>query len=208
MQSKKEVKKDMNNPFFTEFKTAFQVPPFNEIKLNHFVPAIDFGIEDQLAEIKAITDILEPPTFDNTILAFDQSGILLSRTALTFFKFKFGQYKRRNADNCQRNYAKDLQLYRDNIALNKKLFARVKSIYDKRNELNLNAHQKRVVEKYYLDFERNGANLPHDKQIELRKLNNELSMLELKFGENNLAETNKNFKLIIENEADLKRTAS
>lgn len=199
----KEQKKDMNNPFFTEFKTPFQVPPFNEIKLEHFMPAIDAGIADQLAEIKAITDNKEVPTFENTIQAFDQSGILVSRTSLTFFNLNSANTN----DEMQavaREITPKISAHRDNIALNKELFKRVKSVYDRRKELNLNADQLRVVEKYYLDFARNGANLPDDKQTELRKLNDELSMLELKFGENNLAETNKNFKLVIDNEADLK----
>ena len=103
-----------------------------------------------------------------------------------------------------REMTSKLSAHRDNIMLNKDLFKRVKTVYDKRNELNLNAEQLRVVEKYYQDFERNGANLPDDKQADLRKLNDELSMAELKFGENALAETNKNFKLVIDDEADLK----
>jgi peptidyl-dipeptidase Dcp len=84
------------------------------------------------------------------------------------------------------------------------LFKRVKSVYERRNSLNLNSDQLRVVEKIYKDFERNGANLPEDKQAELRKINEQLSMLSLKFGENTLAETNKNFKLVIDNKKDLK----
>ena len=200
---KKEVKRDMTNPFFKEYTTPFQVPPFHEIKLEHYMPAIDAGIADQLAEIKAITDNKEEPTFENTILAFDQSGILVGRTSLTFFNLN----QANTNDEMQalaREITPKLSAHRDNIALNKELFARIKSVYDRRNDLNLNADQLRVVEKYYLDFARNGANLPEDKQAELRKLNDELSMLELKFGENNLAETNKNFKLVVDNEADLK----
>ena len=200
---KKEVKKDMTNPFFNEYKTPFQVPPFNEIKLEHFMPAIDAGITDQLAEIKAITDNKEEPTFDNTIQAFDQSGILVGRVSLTFFNLNSANTND-EMQSMAREITPKLSAHRDNIALDKELFARVKSVYDRRNELNLNPEQLRVVEKYYLDFARNGANLPDDKQAELRKLNNEISMLELKFGENNLAETNKNFKLVVDNEADLK----
>lgn len=200
---KKEVQRDMNNPFFKEYTTPFQVPPFNEIKLEHFMPGVDAGIEDHLAEIKAITDNREEPTFDNTILAFDQSGLLLYRVSQTFFNLNSANTN----DEMQaaaREITPKLSAHRDNISLNKELFQRVKSVYDRRNELNLNADQIRTVEKYYSDFARNGANLPEDKQAELRKLNDELSMLELKFGENNLAETNKNFKLVIDNEADLK----
>lgn len=200
---KKKVKKDMNNPFFKEYTTPFQVPPFNEIKLEHYMPAIDAGIADQIAEIKAITDNKDEATFDNTILAFDVSGDLLNNVGNVFFNLNSANTN----DEMQalaREITPKLSAHRDNIMLNKDLFKRVKAVYEKRNDLNLNAEQLRVVEKYYQDFERSGANLPEDKQAELRKLNDELSMAELKFGENALAETNKNFKLVIDNEADLK----
>ena len=198
----KEQKKEMNNPFFSEYTTPFQVPPFNEIKLEHFMPAFEQGIKDQEAEIKAITDNKEEATFANTILAFDQSGMLIDK-ANVFFNLNSANTN----DEMQalaREITPKLSTHKDNIMLNKDLFKRVKAVYDKRNELNLDAEQLRVVEKYYSDFERNGANLPADKQVELRKLNDELSMLELQFSENTLAESNKNFKLVIDNEADLK----
>jgi len=200
---KKEVKKDMNNPFFKEYTTPFQVPPFNEIKLEHYMPATEEGIAQQLAEIKAITDNTNEATFDNTILALDVSGDLLNNVGNVFFNLNSANTN----DEMQalaREITPKLSAHRDNIMLNKDLFKRVKAVYEKRNDLNLNAEQLRVVEKYYQDFERSGANLPEDKQAELRKLNDELSMAELKFGENALAETNKNFKLVIDNEADLK----
>lgn len=199
----KTPQKDMNNPFFSEYKTPFQVPPFNEIKLNHYIPAVDQGITEHLAEIKAITDNKDAATFDNTILAFDQSGTLLEKVNNVFFNLNSANTN----DSMQviaREITPKLSAHRDNIMLNPELFQRVKAVYDKRNELNLNAEQLRVVEKYYQDFVRAGANLPTDKQAELRKLNDELSMLELKFGENTLAETNKTFKLVVDNEADLK----
>ena len=196
-------KKDMNNPFFSEYKTPFQVPPFNEIKLEHYMPAFDEGIAENLAEIKAITDNKEEPTFDNTILALDQAGELLGKVSNVFFNLNTA-----NTDEKMQALAREitpkLSKHRDNIMLNKELFQRVKAVYEKRNDLKLDAEQMRVVEKYYRDFERSGANLPDDKQAELRKLNEELSMMELKFEENTLAETNKNFKMVIDNEADLK----
>ena len=77
--------RDMSNPFFKEYATPFQVPPFNEIKLEHYIPAVDAGIADQMAEIKAITDNKEEPNFNNTILAFDQSGLLLNQVGNVFF---------------------------------------------------------------------------------------------------------------------------
>ncbi len=198
----KEQKRDMSNPFFSEYKTPFQVPPFNEIKLEHFMPAIDEGIIEQTAEIKTITDNKEEPTFDNTILALDQSGDLLDKARI------FSNLNSANTNDEMQVLAREitpkLSSHRDNIMLNKELFSRVKAVYQKRTELNLDAQQKRAVEIYYQDFERNGANLSDEKQAELRKLNEELSMLSLKFGENTLAETNKNFKMVVDNEADLK----
>ncbi len=195
--------KDMNNPFFKAYDTPFEVPPFNEIKLEHFMPAIDAGIEQHLQEIKAITDNKEEPNFDNTIKAFDLSGQLLYRASLTFDNLNSANTN----DEMQalaREISPKVTAHRDNVSLNKPLFERIKAVYDKRNSLNLDAEQLRVTEKYYEDFVRNGANLPEDKQAELRKLNDELARLTLKFSENVLAETNKNFSVIIDNDADLK----
>lgn len=192
----------MSNPFFTEYTTPFQVPPFDQIKLEHFMPAFDEGIKENLAEIQAITDNKEEPNFENTILAFDQSGELL-RKARIFFNLNSANTN----DEMQalaREITPKMSAHRDNIMLNMDLFKRVKAVYDKRNDLNLDAEQLRVVEKYYQDFERSGANLSAEQQAEMRKLNEELSMLSLQFGENTLAETNKNFKMVVENEADLK----
>ena len=196
-------KKDMSNPFFSEYKTPFQVPPFNEIKLEHFMPAFDEGINENLAEIKAITDNKEEPTFENTILALDGAGELLGKVNNVFFNLNSANTNEQ-MQALAREITPKLSKHRDNIMLNKDLFNRVKAVYEKRNELKLDAEQMRVVEKFYRDFERSGANLPDDKQAELRKLNEELSMMELKFEENTLAETNKNFKMVINNEADLK----
>ncbi len=194
--------RDMSNPFFSEYKTPFQVPPFNEIKLEHFKPAMEAGIADQMAEIKAITENKETPTFENTILAFDNSGELLNKTRI------FSNLNSANTNDQMQALAREitpmLSAHRDNIMLNMDLFKRVKAVYEKRNSMNLNHDQVRLVEKIYKDFERGGANLPEDKQAELRELNKQLSMQTLKFGENTLAETNKNFKLVIDNKDDLK----
>lgn len=194
--------KDMNNPFFSDYKTPFQVPPFNEIKLEHFKPAMEAGITEQLAEIKAITNNKEAANFDNTILAFDNSGELLGKTRI------FSNLNSANTNDQMQALAREitpmLSAHRDNIMLNMDLFKRVKAVYEKRNSMNLNHDQLRLVEKVYKDFDRNGANLPAEKQAELRKLNQQLSLLTLKFGENVLAETNKNFKLVVDKKEDLK----
>ena len=194
--------KDMTNPFFSEYKTPFQVPPFNEIKLEHFKPAIEAGIAEQLAEIKTITDNKEIPNFDNTILAFDNSGELLNKARI------FSNLNSANTNDQMQALAREvtpmLSAHRDNIMLNMDLFKRVKAVYEKRNSMNLNHDQLRLIEKIYTDFERGGANLPEEKQAELRKLNELLSMLSLKFNENTLAETNKNFRLVVDRKEDLK----
>ena len=194
--------RDMSNPFFSEYKTPFQVPPFNEIKLEHFKPAMEAGIADQIAEIKVITENKETPTFDNTILAFDNSGELLTKSRI------FSNLNSANTNDQMQALAREItpmmSAHRDNIMLNMDLFKRVKAVYEKRNSMNLNHDQVRLVEKIYKDFERGGANLPEGKQAQLRELNKQLSMQTLKFGENTLAETNKNFKLVIDNKDDLK----
>ena len=194
--------RDMSNPFFSEYKTPFQVPPFNEIKLEHFKPAMEAGIAEQIAEIKTITDNKEAPNFENTILAFDNSGELLTKSRI------FSNLNSANTNDQMQALAREItpmmSAHRDNIMLNMDLFKRVKAVYDNRNSMNLNHDQVRLVEKIYKDFERGGANLPEGKQAQLRELNKQLSMQTLKFGENTLAETNKNFKLVIDNKDDLK----
>lgn len=199
---KKESKTDMENPFFTEWKTPFGVPPFDEIKIEHYLPAIQKGIEEQNAEIDAIVNNQEEPTFENTILAFDKSGALLQKVSGVF-----GPLSSANTNDEMQALARELSpittAHYNNISMNAGLFKRIKTIYDNRDNLNFDQEQKRVVEKYYEDFVRGGANLSADDQSKLKEINLELSDLYLQFGENLLAETNKNFKLVIDNEEDL-----
>jgi peptidyl-dipeptidase Dcp len=191
-----------DNPFFIAYQTPFEVPPFDKIDTTHYIPAFNEGIKQQIEEIEKIVSKSEEPTFDNTILPFDKSGELLTRVAKVFYNLKSA-----NTNDQMQVIARDIDpimsKHSDDIFLNDKLFARIKSVYDKRNESGLDSQQIRVTEKYYRDFERRGANLPNDKKEELRKINTELSMLSLTFGENLLAETNKNFKLIITYSVDL-----
>ena len=199
---KKENSTSMENPFFKEWTTPFGVPPFDEIKVEHYIPAIKEGIKQHEAEIDAIVASTEEPTFENTILAYDKSGELLDKVSSVF-----GPLNSANTNEEMQAVAREISpmmtRHRDNISMNPGLFKKVKAVYDKRNELGLDPQQLRVTEKYYEDFVRNGANLsPADQEI-LRKINTELSTLSLKFGENLLAETNKNFKLVIDNKADL-----
>jgi peptidyl-dipeptidase Dcp len=194
--------KEVKNPFFTEYKTPFQVPPFDKIDSTDYMPAYIEGMKQQMAEIDAIINDSREPDFDNTILAFDKSGKLYTRVSKVF-----NQLNEANTTPQLQEIARKLSplisKHRDDIVLNEKLFKRIKTVYEKRNQMKLDDQQIRVIEKYYRDFVRLGADLPKDKQDTLRSLNEKLSLLTLKFGENLLAETNKNFKLVIEDKKDL-----
>ncbi len=199
---KKESTSDMENPFFKEWNTPFGVPPFDEIKVEHYAPAVKEGIKQQEAEIEAIVANPDEPTFENTIVAFDKSGALLKKV-----NGVFGPLSSAVTNDEMQAVARELSPlstgHRNNIAMNAGLFKRIKAVYDKRNELGFDQEQMRVVEKYYSDFERGGANLNAEDQAKLKDINIQLSDLYLQFGENLLAETNKNFKLVIDNEEDL-----
>ena len=199
---KSETAMKGNNPFFNEYQTPFQVPPFDEIKPEHFLPAIDEGIRQQMAEIDAIIKRSETPDFDNTIMAYDNSGELLSKVSKVFGNLN-GANTNPQIQMLAREISPKLTQHGDNILLNPELFRKIKSVYDRRATLSLDADQLRVVEKIYHDFERGGANLSAQDQAKLRKLNEELSKLSLQFGENVLAETNKNFRLVIKDKKDL-----
>ncbi|MBN1142955.1 MAG: M3 family metallopeptidase [Bacteroidales bacterium] len=190
------------NPFLTPYNTPFEVPPFDKIDTTHYMPAFLEGMKQDSLEIDKIVSNPEEPTFENTILALDRSGELLTRVAKVFYNLNSA-----NTNEQMQVIARDINplmsKHRDDIALNAKLFQRIKAVYDKRNDMQLDSQQIRVTEKYYRDFERMGANLPEDKKEELRKINAELSMLNLTFGQNLLAETNKNFKLVVEDSANL-----
>jgi peptidyl-dipeptidase Dcp len=190
------------NPFFSAYNTPFGVPAFDKIDTTDYMPAFTEGMKRQSAEIDSIVKNAEAPSFENTIYAFDRSGKLLTDVSKVFF----------NLNECNTNEQMQaiarrisplLSEHSDNIFLNENLFKRIKAVYDKRNEMKLDSQQIRVTEKYYRDFVRRGANLPADQKEQLRKINKELAMLSLQFGENLLAETNKNFKLVIEDSADL-----
>ncbi len=194
--------KKESNPFFEAWQTPFQVPPFDKIDTADYMPAFTQAIKQHDAEIEAIINNQNPPDFDNTVLAFDRSGKLLTDVSKVFYNLNEA-----NTDPRMQAIARELSpimsKHSDDIALNEKLFTRIKSVYEKRKKAGLDDQQIRVVEKYYRDFERQGANLDPAQKEKLRKLNEELSMLSLTFGENLLAETNENFMLVIDKQADL-----
>ena len=189
------------NPFFEEYTTLYGVPPFDQIKFEHYKPAMLRGIEEGRQEIDSIVNNPEAPTFENTILALDQQGALLRKVQIVFG----GQNSVNTNDEMQalsREMSPILSQYSDDINLNPKLFARVKAVYDKKDELGLDKEQMKLLEETYKDFVRGGANLSEEDQAKLRELNSKISMLQLTFGQNMLKETNA-FKLVIDKEEDL-----
>ncbi len=201
-KNKQKAEKDSDNPFFTEYTTPFQVPPFDKIDTTHYLPAFVEGMKQHDAEIEAIVANTEAATFENTILAFDKSGKLLTKVSKVFFNVNEA-HTNDQMQEIAKKVSPLLSGHNDNISMNAKLFERIKKVYEKRNESGLDAQQVRAVEKYFRDFDRQGANLPKDQQDQLRKINEQLSMLAINFGDNQLAETNKNFQLVIENKDDL-----
>ncbi len=190
------------NPFFSDYTTPFEVPPFDMIDTTHYMPAFIEGMKQEKDDINSIINNPNAPDFENTILAFDRKGKLLTNVSKVFYNLNEANTNEQ-MQAIARKINPLMSAHRDDIYLNEQLFARIKAVYEKRHEMQLDSQQIRVTEKYYRDFERRGANLPADKKEELRKINAELSMLSLTFGENLLAETNKNFRLVIEDSADL-----
>ncbi len=189
------------NPFFSAYQTPFETPPFDRIKNEHFLPAIKKGIELHQAEIEAIVKNPKPPTFENTILAFDRSGEFLSRVSAVFGALQSAH----SSPELQKIAEQATPLtsqHRSNIYLNDQLFARIKAVYDQRHRLKLGEEEKFLLEKIYQDFVRSGALLTPEQKERVRQIDRELSLLSLKFGNNVLQETN-NFKLVIENKKDL-----
>ena len=193
--------KNMDNSFFKEWSTPFQTPPFEEIKLEHYLPAFEEGIKLQKAEVDKIINNTEKPTFENTIEAMEKSGKLLTKVSSVFYNLNSA-----NTNDEMQKIAKTvapmLSKHNDDINLNEKLFAKVKSIYNEKDGLNLTTEQNKVSKDYYDGFIRGGANLTNEQKEKFRKLNEELSLLSLKFGENLLKETNA-VGLIIDDKNDL-----
>lgn len=189
------------NPFLSEYDTPFGVPPFEQIKPEHYKPAFEQGMKEQIAEIEAIVNNPEAPTFENTIVALDQSGQLLNKVSYVFF----GQTNANTNDSLQalsREMSPLLSKHGDDITMNAGLFARVKAVRESADTANLDKEQMKLLDETYKDFVRNGANLDAEKQEQLRKLNTEISSLQVQFGQNMLAETNA-FRLVVDKKEDL-----
>ncbi|WP_243421755.1 M3 family metallopeptidase [Marinifilum breve] len=197
----KKSEQKTDNPFFAEYNTPHQTPPFDLIKFEHFEPAFMKGMEEGRAEIDAIANSKEAPTFENTILAYEKSGALLDKVGNVFYNIKGSENNDSIAALAKRLSPITTKYYGD-ISLNENLFKRIKTVYEQKDQLELSVEEQTMLEKIYQGFVRGGANLPADKKEKLRAIDSEISSLTLQFGENVLNETNA-FELVIDKKEDL-----
>lgn len=194
-------KQDSENPLLTEFNTPFGVPPFEEIKPEHYLPAFEEGMKQHKADVDAIINSTEEPTFENTVEALMQSGETLSRAASVFFS-QSGANTNDELQKIQQEISPKLSAHSDEINLNPALFERIKVIYANKENLDLTEEQAFILENMYQGFIRSGADLAEDKKTRLMEINQRLSTLGVQFSQNVLAETN-NYQMVVEDEADL-----
>ncbi|MDR1554375.1 MAG: M3 family metallopeptidase [Prevotellaceae bacterium] len=178
-----------DNPLLGEWNTPHQTPPFDKIKNEHYLPAFDEGIRQSREEIDKITNNSDIPDFENTIEALERSGELLTKTEGIFFNV-LGAEANSEMQEIALQIQPKLTAFSNDISLNEKLFERVKTVYDNRENIDLNAEQKMLLEKTYKSFTRKGANLNADDRNEYRRITEELGTLSLKYRQNVLAETN------------------
>ena len=178
-----------SNPLLDQPKTPYGVPAFDQVKLGHYLPAFDAAIAEQKAEVDAIVNNPDEPTFENTIVALDRTGGLLDRVVGVFFNVLEADGND-DMNLIAETVSPELSELSDGIILNEALFKRVKAVYDQRNQLGLNPEQMRLVTETYKNFADNGANLPQEQKERLMEINQELSLLSLRFGNNVVAETN------------------
>jgi len=191
-----------DNPFLTESSLPYHVPPFDKIKDEHFVPAIEAGMREQLKEVEAVANNSEMPTLDNTIVALERTGRLLDRAQRTFS----------NLNACNTNptlqkideeMAPKLAAHHDKIFLNPKLFARVQNLYNNRDNLGLDPDSAYLLERYYKDFVRAGAKLSDADKEKLKKINAELATLQTQFEQDVLKEKNAS-SVVVDRKEDLR----
>lgn len=190
-----------DNPLLQKFDTPFGVPPYDKIKPEHYLPALEVAIKEHNKEIEQIVNNPEPPTFENTVVAYARSGRLFDRVTSIFFTVN----EANTSDEMEKIAEQITPMvsgHEDDILLNEKLFKRIKAVYDKKDELALDTEDSALLEKVYKDFVRNGGNLNEEDKTKLREINKKLSLLKLKFGQHVLAETNR-FKLVVDTKEDL-----
>lgn len=194
---------DTSNPFLSEFETPYGTPDFDRIKVEHYEPAFLKGIEQQNEEIKAIVENPEEPSFENTIVALDNSGEILARVSGVFFALT-------EADTNDEMMALEAKIapmlseHSDNIFLNQDLYKRVAAVHaqEEAGKIQLTTEQHYLLDKYYKEFVRSGAGLDAQKQERLREINKQLSTLTIEFGNHVLADNNE-YLLVVDKKEDL-----
>src|SRR5881394_3654100 len=178
-----------DNPLAIESALPYHYPSFDKIKDEHFVPAIEAGMREQLKEIEPIANSSDKPTFDNSIVALERTGRFLDRAQRTFSNLNACDTNP-TRQKIEKEMAPKLSAHRDQIFLNPKLFARVQELYDKRDKLGLDPDSAYLLERYYKDFVRAGAKLSDADKEKLKKINAELATLQTQFEQNVLKERN------------------
>jgi len=194
-------KKESQNPFFQTWTTPYGIPPFEQIKYEHYLPAFEEGMAQQKAEIDAICNNLDEPTFENTCEALEYSGALLYNVSTVFYNMEWA-CNSPEIEEISEEIAPKLSAHSDDISLNKALFERIKTLYDKRSELNLDPVEIRLLEEQYKGFVRGGALISEEQQPRFREINERLSLLILTFN-NNVLKASNGYKLAVEDRARL-----
>ncbi len=200
-QEPKPVAPAETNPFFTEWTAPFGTPPFPEIQEAHYLPAFTEGMARQKKEVEAIASSAEAPSFANTIEALERTGELLTKVDNVFYALTDNNTNE-ELQKIEAAVAPILAKHNDDIALNDMLFRRVEAVWREKDKQTLTPEQARLLELTYKTFVRSGAALDEAKKAELRKINEELAVLTVKFGENVLKEDN-GFMLVLEKQEDL-----
>lgn len=191
----------MANPFYQDYDTPYGVPPFEQIKDEHYMKAFEDGMAKQIEEVAAIANNPDEPTFENTIEAFEKSGELLTKVSNVFFNLS-SAHTNDSIKGLSRTVSPLLSAHGDNIFLNDKFYQRVKDLYDRQESLDLNVEQAKLLGNYYRGFVRAGAGLDEEQKTQMREINERISSLAVKFGENVLEETNA-FEMLVEDENEL-----
>lgn len=178
-----------SNPFYDESTLYFKLPPFDQIKDTDYAPAFERGIAEQQAEIEAIANQADAPTLENTLIAMERSGQILQRVSTVFFGMT-SAHTNDSLEAIRSDMAPKLSAHRDQILLNSKLFERVQTLYEQRNNLDIDAESRRLIERNYSDFVRAGAQLSNDQKEHLKALNSKLAELQTTFSQNVLKEVN------------------
>jgi len=195
------TEKTSQNPLLADWDTPFNTPPFQLIEESHYLPAINEAISIHNSEIEQITNQMEEPTFENTIVALDQSGSKLTRVK-NIFNSMSESMTNENMQTLAKEILPLLDKHKNDLTLNEKLFGRIQKLYDQKDQLVLDSEGKILLDYYFKKFIRGGANLNQEEKESFKKINKELTVLSVQFGENVLKETNK-FELILSSEDEL-----